>query len=307
MVDVSWLSGEAKTLHDTFQSLFFPLITSFILFGVVTEYFKWPVGGVPSFGVLIGRALVAAVLLVAYPDITNLLADVADGLAASVGDFGKIDEVLSKMGDKLETLSASWVSVKETVAMAATFLSFLLLYFSKFIAEGLFMFVWTLLYVFSPVLIAMYTVPATAGATKALFRTLFEVSAWKVVWAVLTALLWSSVLSMLDAPNGEINFVSLICMNLALAGSLLLTPRVVTSLTTTGLSGFASSFGGIAVGGTFVSPGWAAQKAKQMGTKTVFVGQRIGESTKRVFQSVREKTFIKNSNVKQKSVGKDSK
>jgi len=274
MADISWLTSEAQQLHGVFNSLFYALITIFLVIGVFVEYFKWPLGGVPSFGVLVGRALVAAIMLHCYTDITNTVAEVTDAVAARVGDFNKIDLVISKLGDKLENLSASWVSVKETVTIAISYLSFFALYFSKYVAEGIFLFTWLLCYVFSPILIALFVLPATAGATRSLFRTIFEISTWKIVWSVLATLVWSSALTTLNQPDSEVNFVSVICMNLALAGSLLLTPWVVHALANSGLSGFTKTLGGIAVGASFITPDKILKSGKALTTKGISGGAK---------------------------------
>lgn len=280
MSDIIWLTNEAKALHGVFNSLFYALITTFLLLGVFVEYFKWPLGQVPSFSVLVGRALVAAILLHSYPEIINAIADVTDALATQIGDFNKIDLVISKLGDKLNEMSASWVSVKETVSIAVCYLSFFALYFSKYVAEGIFLFTWILCFVFSPILIALFVLPTTAGATKALFRTLFEISCWKIVWSVLATLLWSSALTTLNQPGSDVSFVSVICMNLALAGSLLLTPWVVHALASSGLAGFTKTLGGIAVGASFITPDKVLKAGKAVTTKGMQRGHTGYQSAK---------------------------
>lgn len=273
MFDLSWLAQEARNLHQVFDGLFYPVVTVFLLLGVVLEYFKWPLGGVPSFPQLVGRALVATLLLHAYPEITNSIADLGDALASRLGDLNQFKLVLSRMGDKLGELSASWISVKEATTLVISFLTFFALYFSVYVAQGLFMFAWLLSYVFAPVLIALYVLPGTAGTTKALFRTLFEVSCWKVVWSTLATLLWSLALSQINQPGPGVNFVAVICLNLTLAASILLTPWIVHALANTGLAGFSRTVGSIAVGTTVISPqkvvGASRQVASVTATKSV--------------------------------------
>jgi hypothetical protein len=280
MVDIVWLTNEARALHGVFNSLFYALITTFLLLGVFVEYFKWPLGQVPSFSVLVGRAMVAAILLHSYPEIINAIADVTDSLASRIGEFHKIDLVISKLGDKLNEMSTSWVSVKETVSIAVCYLSFFALYFSKYVAEGIFLFTWILCFVFSPILIALFVLPTTAGATKALFRTLFEISCWKVAWSVLATLLWSSALTTLNQPGSNVSFVSVLCMNLALAGSLLLTPWVVHSLASSGLAGFTKTLGGIAIGASFITPDKIVKAGKAITTKGIQKGHGGYQSAK---------------------------
>ena len=63
MTDLTWLSQEADKIHGIFYSLFFTLATVILLVGVVIEYFKFPLTGSANFSRLIGRALIATLLL----------------------------------------------------------------------------------------------------------------------------------------------------------------------------------------------------------------------------------------------------
>ncbi len=263
MTNLSWISNQAQEVHAIFNGLFYALVTLFIVLGIFLEYFKWPLGQTPAFTVLVGRALITVLLLSTYSEVTNTLADFTDSLANRLGNLNQIHLVLSSMGDHLGTLSWSWVSVRDTVTMVISFVSFFLLYFSVYVVEAFFLYMWTLLYVFSPVLIALYVLPATAGATKGLYRSLFEVSCWKIVWSVLATLLWSTALSDINQPGYDINFITAICFNLILAGSLLLTPMVVHSLAGAGLAGMAQTVGAVAVGATAISPGKVFSKLSQ--------------------------------------------
>lgn len=181
--DIAWLATEAKKIHEIFSGYFYLVITVLMLLGIAIEYFKWPIGGVPNFGTIVGRALIAAILLHAYPEITNTIADVTDAMATKLGDLNNFKMILDKMGDKVGELSWSWVSFKETIMLLISFLTFFILYFSIHIADSFYIYVWVMLYVFSPLLIALYVLPVTASATSALFRSLIEVACWKIVWS----------------------------------------------------------------------------------------------------------------------------
>jgi hypothetical protein len=278
MMDVAWLSQEARAIHSTFTSLFYGVVLTLLLVGVLIEYFRWPLGGVPSFAVIVGRAIVAALLLNSYTDVTNYIGQLTDSLAAQVGDFNNISLVQAKMGEKLSQLSASWVSVRETIVVGIAYICFLLLYFSVFVAEGIYLFSWTILYVFSPILIALYVLPSTSGATTALYRSLFEVSCWKVVWSVLATLLWSMALS--DITKADLSVVSIICMTLTLASSLLLTPWVVHGFAGAGISGFTRTLGSVAVGATVITPGRVIRTSKAVALGGFKQGRKLARTKK---------------------------
>lgn len=290
MSDLSWLSQEAKKIHDIFEMLFYSLITVFLLLGILAEYFKWPLGLVPSFSSLIGRIFIAIFLLHTFSDVTNLLADVTDGLAAKLGTLNEFHLVLDRMGDKIGELTWSWLSVRETTTLILSFVTYFLLYFSVHVANAFIIYTWTLLFVFSPLLIALYVLPVTASATKSLYRSLIEVSCWKIVWSVLATLVWSAALSDINKPGNDISFLSAICFNLILAGSLLLTPIVVHALAAGGVDKLSRTLGSIAVGTVVLGPAGlmksgvdVAKRSYQMGRSSLSNNpkRRFGPHSKR--------------------------
>ena len=239
MSDFSWLADDARNIHNFFHSIFYLLVTLFLLIGVFLEYFKFALGGLPSFGILVGRAFIAAIMLFSFKDFLDALAMVTDSISGYISDFNEFKRVLSKMGEKLEELTWSWTSAKRMVIVTISFLTFFILYVSVYLTDALYFYSWTLLYIFSPILIALYVLPSTASATKALYRCLFIVASWKIVWSVLAALLWTSALLDLEKISGEISFLTVILLNLMLAASLLLTPLVVKALMGAGVSTLA--------------------------------------------------------------------
>ena len=266
--DIAWLATEAKKIHEIFSGYFYLIITVLMLLGIAIEYFKWPIGAVPQFGTLVGRALIAALLLHAYPEITNTIADVTDAVAGKLGDLNNFKLILDRMGDKIGELSWSWVSFKETIMLLISFLTFFILYFSIHIADSFYIYVWVMLYVFSPLLIALYVLPATASATSALFRSLIEVACWKIVWSVIATLLWSSALSQINQDGSQVSFLSAIGFNIILAGSLLLTPFVVHALSGGGLSQMGKDLSSLAIGGMTISPSRTIGATKSLASKT---------------------------------------
>jgi hypothetical protein len=242
-------------IHALFSSIFYSLALVLLLIGVVTEYFKLPLGGMPQFLHLAGRFLVAAILLVSYPDVSNAIADFTDALSNQIGSLTTFKTFCSSYYDKIVQLHLSWTSIKDSILMLISFVTFFLLYISVYIADAAITYAWVILYVFSPLLIALYVLPSTAGATKALYRSLLEVGAWKIVWSVLATLLWSAALGQINQPESNINFITAVSFNLILAGSLLMTPFVVNALAGAGMASLAAQTAGIAAGAAFFSPG----------------------------------------------------
>lgn len=180
-MDMSWLSAEAKLLHEIFSSFFYSIVLLMITFGVVMNFFKMPLGQVPEFFQLVGRAVIAAFILAALPEIMNFLADITDELSTQIGQINNFKVVVGRLGEKIGTLTWSWVSFKDSVLLLISYLTFFILYVSVYIADAMYLLIWTLLYIFSPLLIAAFTLPSTAAATKGLFQSLIEVCLWKVL------------------------------------------------------------------------------------------------------------------------------
>ncbi|MCX6117353.1 MAG: hypothetical protein NT027_07425 [Proteobacteria bacterium] len=280
MANISWLTTEAQRLHGYFSTVFYMLVATFLLLGVLMEYFKFPLGQLPSFAVLVGRAGIAILLLIAYPEIANTVSSLTDSLATGVGGFDNLDGVLQKMGDKIDGYSSDWLSARSLIMTVLSILTYTFLFYSVIIAEAAHVFTWTLLYVFSPILIAFYVLPSTAPATASLFRSMIEVCFWKIVWCVLAALLWASVLIDINS-TGTLDFVKMICINLMLGGSLIATPWVVHALASTGLTGFTRNFSGVVTAAGFMTPLKAVQIIKNTSDKGVRGFQRVKELASR--------------------------
>jgi hypothetical protein len=262
MLNMTWLATEAQKLHGIFQGAFFMLITVFLLLSVVVDYFRIPLGSTPGFSTLLARCLIATFLVIAMPEIMNVVASISDAITKDIGDLNDFKLVLSRMGDKLKTLSWSWTSVKDMVTLVISFLSFFILYITVYFADAAFLYAWTLIYIFSPLVLALFVLPVTSGATVSMFRSMIEVSLWKIVWASMAALLWSTALSQINDPEYHIDFLTAIVTNLMLALSVLLTPLLVRSLFNAGASGAASTMQNMVMAGAAMTPMSVISKTK---------------------------------------------
>lgn len=246
MIDYAWVTQEAQNIHGIFVSIFYSLAVVFLLIGIVIEYFKVPLGGMPGFSQLVGRTLVAAVLLISYPEIANAVADVADALANRIGDLNSYKLVLGKAGEALKSLSWSWSSIGDTFIFVISYLAFYILHVTVYFFDAAIAYAWVVLYVFSPLLIALFILPQTAAATSALFRSIFEISGWKIVWSVLGTLLWSSAIHNFENVNEQTNFITILTYTIILSLSVIFTPLVVRALINKGVAGLAGTLSGAA-------------------------------------------------------------
>lgn len=288
-MDISWISSQAKEIHTFFVSIFYVLATLLLLIGVLIEYFKMPIGGVPAFSQLVGRALVAAILLAAYPEISNTVAAVADAVADRLGSINTFNSVLHSAGATLKDHSWSWTSLGDTLLSVVAYAAYLLLYVTVFFFDAAIVYCLVLLYIFSPIMIVFYILPQTAAMTSGLFRTLYEIAAWKIVWSVLGTLLWSTALHDFEV-KGQ-NFITLLALTLMLAFSILLTPIVVRNLISGALSSVATQTAGLAAIGMsagLASPAALAGLAKTGSAKAYGWGlSKAWQGTKKTYQGAK--------------------
>ena len=271
MTDFSWLAQEAKSLHTLFENIFYGIVTVLILIGVAIEFFKIPLGGTPSVQILIGRAVIATVMLITFPEVTNTLADLTDNLGQEIGDLSNITKVTERLSEKLEQETFS-IQVKRLVIGAVAFLSHLILYISLFILDALYFFTWSVLYIIAPLCFALFALPQTAGLAKNLYKSLFIVSSWKISWHILSALLWSAALIEFEKTGSDIGFFTLISFNLLLALSMFFFPIVVTSFINTGLHSFSGRMAGFAASAALLATSRAGALALNRGKDAAING-----------------------------------
>src|SRR5262249_45722207 len=106
-------------------------------------------------------------------------------------------------------------------------------------ATALTHFVWTILYVCSPLMILMYVSRHTAYVTMSLYKGLIQVVIWKVLWSILGVLLLK--LAAQPDVSGMEDYLMAIVMNLCIGIWMLFIPLATKSLISDGMSSVAST------------------------------------------------------------------
>jgi len=117
-------------------------------------------------------------------------------------------------------------------------------------------FFWVFYSIAAPILLLFNLFPSTSKIVVNLFKGMIEVACWKIVWAILGAML--TALSFGDAYQVEGGYVTLMVMNFVIAVAMLATPLVVSSLVGSGLNSVAPIIGAAAVGAMTGVPAKAA-------------------------------------------------
>ena len=104
----------------------------------------------------------------------------------------------------------------------------------------------------SPLLLLFNLFEGTHQITKNLFKGMIEVACWKIVWAILGAMLMA--LSFGDAYQAEGSYITLIVMNFVIACAMLMTPMMVKSIVGSGVQSMSSSLGAATVAAFAAAP-----------------------------------------------------
>ena len=236
------LGSLVRSLHDSFVHLFYLMLPLTILLSVIMGYFK---SGDPDFPDILKRAFVASLLLVSFPEVSNLILDVCDGIALKIDNMSGLETVIRMAQEKSQTYSMAknvlLLKFDDIFIAILSFASFMLLSFARYITVALYYFFWVLLSALSPLMILAYVFPSTAGITRNLYRGLIEVACWKILWAVLSAMLTS--LSFGNIYQTEGSYITLTIMNFAIAVALLFTPLLMRALIGDGVQATAQNLG----------------------------------------------------------------
>lgn len=267
-----------RNIHTMLSQLFFLALPVGILISVVIGYFK--VGSADYVDIL-RRALVASLLIVSFPEISNLILNICDGIALKIDSQSGIDTIMKLAEEKSRSYSnaknALLLKFDDLIIAALSFLSFLILYIARYLTIALYYYFWVLLSALSPILIFFYLFPSTSGITRNLYKGLIEVASWKIIWAIQSAMLIS--LSLGNIYKTEGNYLTLIVLNFVIAIGMIFTPMVVKSIIGEGAQGLAHAVGASAFGAMAAIPA----KAQIVKAKVQSVQQAVqGNISQRV-------------------------
>lgn len=125
----------------------------------------------------------------------------------------------------------------------------------------------------SPLLLLFNIFGATAQITTNLFRGMIEVACWKIVWAILGAMLASLSFGKIYLMEGS--YVTVIVMNFVIAVAMLATPMVVKSLMGSGFQSMSSTIGPAAIATMVAAPARAVMAAKFLKSEGFIMGSMI--------------------------------
>ncbi len=243
------LGSLMNDLHQEFVGMFYVLLPVFFSLAVALAWFRSPAGS-PEFLDILKRAVVATVLLVAFQDISKAILHVADAIALRIDELNGIETVLRMAEEKSKNYDYSATSLllrfDDLIIGVLSIGSYILLYVARYLTIAMYHFFWLFFMVTSPLLILFHMFEGTSQITRNLFVGMIEVASWKIVWAILGAML--TALSFGDAYQAEGSYLTLVVMNFVIAAAMLMTPMMVRSISTGGVQGMSAKIGAAAIG-----------------------------------------------------------
>lgn len=224
------LRGE---LVEVYWVLLVPLLLVLTIFEMVKDN-REPINIVD----ILRRTVISILLLMSFEETMNAISLIGDGILQKVSLKGNLWEVLTNLGPNKENVSNDWFNLREHVLYALSVLAYIIAYLGFFLAEAMTHFVWTILYILSPLMILAFIPKATAQITVNLYQGLFKVLLWKILWTILGVLLLK--LAMEPQYSGLEDYLKSIVMNLCIGLSMLFIPMATKSIINDGLSGAAT-------------------------------------------------------------------
>lgn len=248
MPDFNLMGSLMRDLHQEFVRMYYLMLPVFFCLSIAVTWLRSP-GSSIDFVDVLKRAMISTLLLAAFPEISQSIVFVADGIAEKIDSMNTLDAVIQMAKEKSESYPAGSASIllgfNDLLMAVLTFLSFLILFIARYLMIAMYHFFWVFYMVSAPLLLLFNLFPATGNITSNLFRGMIEVACWKIVWAILGAMLAS--LAFGDAYKTEGAYVTIVVMNFVIAIAMLATPLFVKSLGSQGAQAMSSGIGQQAV------------------------------------------------------------
>lgn len=261
-----WLPEVCRELRGNLVEIYWLLLIPYTVFLICLEFFRISDGSGGGGGRILRRVVISMLLLFSFEECMNLIALLSDGITEKINGLAQLKDLLHKIKENYNQEEINWLRVKEAILYIVSLISYIVAYLGVFVADVLIHFVWSVLYVVSPLMILMYVSDKTAFVTGSLYKGLFSVVTWKILWSVLAVMLLK--LATHPEVSDSDNFIVSVLMNLCIGISMLFIPIATKSLLHDGLGSAASAIAAVPAAATY---GAVKTYAKKFGTKGVNV------------------------------------
>ena len=180
------------------------------------------------------RLVLVALLLVSFPMIAEFCQVLGVEIAKSIDNMAGIDMILQAASKRAESYSLSLQGLlnlgADFISGILVLLSFVILVVARFLLLAFQHFYWFLLIAIGPFMILGMLFDASSGITKGLFKNMFQVASWPIIWSVLSAFLKALPFASAYSTDNPGGFITVITLNLIIAIALLFSPFIVSQL-----------------------------------------------------------------------------
>ena len=221
----------ARQLYEHTSKLSWQLLLPLFLVSVAIAYTS-DLGISGAVVVRLKRLVLVVLLLITFPMIAEFSQTIGVEIAKTIDDMTGIDMVLQAAAKRAEAFSFDLKGLLtlggDLLVGSLVIISFLILIFARFFLLAFQHFYWLLFVALGPFLILGTLFEASSGITKGLFKNMFQISAWPIVWSILSAFL--KALPFASAYSIEGRYVTVVTLNLIIAIALLFSPFIVSQL-----------------------------------------------------------------------------
>lgn len=221
----------ARMIYEHNSRLSWEMLLPLFLVSVAIGYTS-DLGVAGSILVRLKRLVLVALLLVTFPTIAEFAQSIGVEIARSIDDMTGIDMVLDAASKRAAAFSFDLKGILalggDLLVGSLVIISFIILIVARFLLLAFQHFYWFLLVALGPFLILGMLFESSSGITKGLFKNMFQISAWPVIWSILSAFL--KALPFASAYSIEGRYVTVVTLNLILAVALLFSPFIVSQL-----------------------------------------------------------------------------
>jgi hypothetical protein len=221
----------SRMLYDHTSRLSWEMLLPLFLVSVAFGYTQ-DLGLAGSVLTRLKRLFLVALLLATFPMIAEFAQIIGVEIAKSIDDMTGIDVVLEAASKRAAMFS---FDLKGILSMGSDLLmgtlvmmSFIILVVARFFLLAFQHFYWFLLVALGPFMILGLLFESSSVITKGLFKNMFQISAWPVIWSTLSAFL--KALPFASAYSTEGGLITVVTLNLIIAVALLFSPFIVSQI-----------------------------------------------------------------------------
>ena len=241
---LSSLHEVSLSLFEVSKGIFWNALPPAFLFAMLLIYLSGEISG-SAFERLFKRLVIAILLLVAFPQISEVFISLENYLVNAFGGDESLKTIFAKVAAHAQEVknagSSNWLKFGQFGLTIISTLSFLILSVVQHFLDVLHITIWNLLNILAPIAFLGCLFPSQSQIPKGIIIGMFELSLWRPFWVLLGKILMA--IGFGDAPVDPTQWFDTAIMNFAVAGLMVSTPILVHAF----LSGALGAMGGSAV------------------------------------------------------------